>query len=94
MKERYAKANKELEKNEEELTEKDRKLKSMEKDVRRHKERQKIEDQALLQEVRLPYMQYIEEKNKHDKAKIDRNNAKEKIVRLREQNAPLENQKR
>ena len=93
LKERSVKANKELERNEEELTEKDRKLKAMDKDVKRYKERKVLEQKALIQEVCLPYMQYIEAKARHDRAKRDKNNAREKIDQLNQQNAPLVNQK-
>lgn len=93
LKEQYATASKELEKNADMLEEKTRRLRGMERDVERYREKQQVEERALLLEVALPYAQYTAAKNKHDAKKIEKNAAKEKLDALKDQNAPLEAQR-
>lgn len=86
-------ADKTMGKNKAVLVEQERKMNALERDVRRHKERQEVEDKLALAEVLLPYAQYAEAKLAHEQAKRERNSIKTRMDELADDNAPLMRQK-
>lgn len=75
------------------LTEQERKMAALERDVRRHKERQAVEDQLAIEKVCLPYARYQEAKVAHEQAKREKNEIKGRIDELADDNRPLMDQK-
>lgn len=71
------------------LQENERKMTSLERDVRRHNERQSIEDELIIEEKALPYAMYQEAKEKHVQLRRERNEVKERLDSLTDLHAPL-----
>ncbi|CAD6565919.1 MAG: Structural maintenance of chromosomes protein 5 [Cyphobasidiales sp. Tagirdzhanova-0007] len=75
------------------LGDKEKKLNSMEKDVRRHNEKERIENEIAIMQFGHPYALYVEEKAKYDTSKRARNDAKERQDALNDNNRPLVEQR-
>lgn len=86
-------ADKNMEKNRATLLEQERKMTTLERDVRRHKERQALEDSLAIEKVCQPYAQYQETKTAHEQAKREKNEIKGRMNELADDNAPLMGQK-
>lgn len=93
LKNKLSTADTTMEKNRTQLIEQERKMQGLERDVRRHKERQAVEDALLLEEVCLPYAQYQEAKVAHEQSKREKNEIKERMDGLADDNRPLMEQK-
>lgn len=85
---------KSIAKNKISLVEQERKMNSLERGVRRHRERQEVEDRLAVEAVCLPYAQYAEAKSAHEQAKREKNQLKTRMDELADDNAPLMQQRK
>lgn len=93
LKSELSSVDKELTKNKSHLVDQERRMNGLERDVRRHRERQVLEEKLLIEEVCQPYVQYQEAKDIFENAKREKNRLKGRVDELNDDNAPLVVQK-
>ena len=61
----------------------------LERDVQRFKERKEIEDQIALLELIIPFMEYMEARQRYQTAKAEQRRLHDEVKKLQDKNKPI-----